>query len=63
VDPVRRNGPGDWLLVRALGREGWVSAAFVNCADAALLGGLATIEPAAVPTLAPTATGVPASPR
>jgi hypothetical protein len=56
VDPVGRNPSGDWLLLRAAGREGWATASFITCTSAAFLPALPTVAPERVPTLAPTAT-------
>lgn len=63
LDPIGRNATGDWLKVRAAGREGWVSTAFVKCANVADLSVYPTVAPNLIPTLAPTPTNttVPAT--
>jgi pSer/pThr/pTyr-binding forkhead associated (FHA) protein len=64
LDPIGRNATGDWLKVRAAGREGWVSTAFVTCSNVPDLSIYPTVAPNLIPTLAPTATPtqIPASP-
>jgi pSer/pThr/pTyr-binding forkhead associated (FHA) protein len=59
VDPIGRNATGDWLKVRALGREGWVATSFINCAGVPDTNIYPTVAPELIPTLAPTPTPVP----
>ncbi len=56
LDPIGRNATSDWLKVRAAGHEGWVSTAFVSCANVSDLTVYPTVAPNQIPTLAPTAT-------
>jgi pSer/pThr/pTyr-binding forkhead associated (FHA) protein/uncharacterized protein YraI len=62
VDPLGRNSTGDWLKVRAAGREGWVATNFITCTGVADLAVYPTVNPAQIPTLAPTATLTPVPP-
>jgi pSer/pThr/pTyr-binding forkhead associated (FHA) protein len=62
LDPIGRNSTADWIDVRAAGREGWVPANFVSCANVADLSVYPTIAPNQIPTLAPTATNTPVPP-
>ncbi len=62
VDPLGRNSAGDWLKVRAAGREGWVAANFITCIGVADLSVYPTVDPALVPTLPPTVTNTPIPP-
>jgi uncharacterized protein YraI len=63
LDPIGRNSTGDWLKVRAVGREGWVATSFVNCSNVPDLSVYPTVAPDLIPTLAPTPTSttVPAT--
>jgi pSer/pThr/pTyr-binding forkhead associated (FHA) protein len=56
LDPVGRNATGEWIKVRAAGREGWVPANFVSCSNVPDLSVYPTVAPDLIPTLAPTAT-------
>jgi pSer/pThr/pTyr-binding forkhead associated (FHA) protein len=62
LDPIGRNPTGDWLKVRAAGREGWVSTAFVGCTNVPDLSVYPTVAPNLIPTLAPTSTNTPVPP-
>ena len=56
LDPIGRNPTGEWIKVRAAGREGWVPTNFVTCSNVPDLSVYPTVAPNLIPTLAPTPT-------